>query len=327
MVYEARCLTCEQEAQEQVEQQDLDEKQKQEEKNKIKLYKYIGETSRSCFERGWEHANDMAQLKTSSHMLKHAIQKHPEQDMGEVQFGMKIIKTCQSSFERQIYESVMIQQERKSHHILNSRTEFNRCSLPRIITQVGEQVYENYSKEIQQEKEQEEKLEKLITNLRKKKNKARLMPSKDENLGTKRRKIDEQNYISITEIWGRPAKTTSTKNKAEHQLEKPEANKKRKTKHEAQQENPKFDHPQDIKLELDPPEHKMEQENLEKPVIQTGPGWQEPVDWDKRLEEHRKRIVKEEQERNSRLEHQEKKTKSWELYRLCKNYLEENNSK
>ena len=71
----------------------------------------------------------------------------------------------------------------------------------------------------------------------------------------------------------------------------------------------------------------MEQENLEKPVIQTGPGWQEPVDWDKRLEEHRKRIVQEEQERNSRLERQEKKTKSWELYRLCKNYLEENNSK
>ena len=88
-----------------------------------------------------------------------------------------------------------------------------------------------------------------------------------QTLGTKRRKIDEQNYISITEIWGRPAKTTSTKNKAEHQLEKPEANKKRKTKHEAQQENPTFDHPQDNKLELDPPEHKMEQENLEKPVV------------------------------------------------------------
>ena len=40
--------------------------------------------------------------------------------MGEVQFGMKIIKNYQCSFEMQIYELVMIQQERKSHHILNS---------------------------------------------------------------------------------------------------------------------------------------------------------------------------------------------------------------
>ena len=170
---------------------EIDEKEKSELKKTAKLYKYIGESSRSSFERGWEHVNDMAQLKTTSHMLKHVLTKHPEQDMAEVQFGMKIVRTCMSSFERQIYESVLIQREREEHHILNSRTEYNRCSLPRITTQVGEQEVEKYNQTLLQEKQEEEKLEKMIINLRKQRNEARLMPAKSQDLGTKRRKSTE----------------------------------------------------------------------------------------------------------------------------------------
>ena len=53
-------------------------------------------------------------------MLKHALTEHGEQDMGELKFGMHILRTCKSSFERQIYESVVIQQERKYHHIMTT---------------------------------------------------------------------------------------------------------------------------------------------------------------------------------------------------------------
>ena len=116
------------------------------------MYKCIGEKSRSSFECGWEHVNDMAQLKTSSHMLKHALTTNQEQEMSEVQFGIRIIRSCQSSFERQIYESVIIQQERKYHHIINSCSEFNRCSLSRLAAQVGENEYEKYSEELKQKK-------------------------------------------------------------------------------------------------------------------------------------------------------------------------------
>ena len=66
---------------------------------------------------------DLAQLRSCTHMLKHIVGEHPEQDMGEVKFGMKVLKYTRSSFERQIMESVLIQQEKEQHQLLNSRTE------------------------------------------------------------------------------------------------------------------------------------------------------------------------------------------------------------
>ena len=128
--------------------------------------------------------------------------EHPEQELEAVQFGMKIIRTCQSSFERQIFESVLIQQARKEHNVLNSRSEYNRCSLPRLTTQIGEQEFDKYNKELLEEKKQEEKLEQKIRTIRKLRNKNRLMPSKPLNQGTKRRTINENEYITIQEMWG-----------------------------------------------------------------------------------------------------------------------------
>ena len=50
------------------------------EKGKMKIFKYIGETSRSVKERGFEHHNDIDQLKTSSHMLRHLLEMHDGED-------------------------------------------------------------------------------------------------------------------------------------------------------------------------------------------------------------------------------------------------------
>ena len=50
----------------------------------------------------------------------------------------------------------------------------------------------------------------------------------------------------------------------------------------------------------------------------------EIVDWDKRLLEHRTRLETETREREQRLEKQKIKIKSWELYRECKTFLENN---
>ena len=41
-----------------------DEEKKKELMKKIKLHKYVGETSRSVFERSWEHTNSRDQLQT-----------------------------------------------------------------------------------------------------------------------------------------------------------------------------------------------------------------------------------------------------------------------
>ena len=37
----------------------------------IKLYKYIGDTVRSIYERGLEHIRDFRELTKDSHMIKH----------------------------------------------------------------------------------------------------------------------------------------------------------------------------------------------------------------------------------------------------------------
>ena len=56
-------------------------------------------------------------------MLKHAVSVHPDKDMSEVVFGMSVLKYTQTSFERQIGESVIIQSERSKHYLLNSRSD------------------------------------------------------------------------------------------------------------------------------------------------------------------------------------------------------------
>ena len=118
-------------------------------------------------------------------MLKHAVGVHHNQDMTKVQFGMKVVKYNQSSFERQIRESVTIQSERQDHILLNSRTEYNRCSLSRLCTQVGEGEYKNYSEQLDLEKKEEEKIEYRIRQLRKERNKARMYPTRE---GDKKRR-------------------------------------------------------------------------------------------------------------------------------------------
>ena len=46
--------------------------------------------------------------------------------------------------------------------------------------------------------------------------------------------------------------------------------------------------------------------------------------WDEKIKEHRKELEQREQERIERLKRKQDKEQSWELARLCKEYLEEN---
>ena len=88
-----------------------------------------------------EHCHDLTQLKTNSHMLKHIVEKHEEEELGGVTFLMKAMKFHRSAFERQIYESVMIQANRH-HRILNSKAEYKRCALPRLSIKLGKRQIE-----------------------------------------------------------------------------------------------------------------------------------------------------------------------------------------
>ena len=141
------------------------------EKKILKMTKYIGESARSCFERGSEHLDDMVHLRTSSHLLKHYLTSHEGEDINNITFRMKAVKFHRSAFERQIHESVRIQSSRGIHDLMNSKSEYNRCALPRLGLKWGDREFKEKKDEEEHEASLEEELEKKIRQMRKNKNK------------------------------------------------------------------------------------------------------------------------------------------------------------
>ena len=174
--------------------------------NKVtRIYKYIGETNRSSFERGSEHIGDMRAIKPSSHLLKHVLDQHEGEMLDEVDFRMRVTKFHKSPFERQIQESVLIQAS-KGHHLLNSKMEYNRCQIPRLTIKMGEKEIverkKDLEKDILEEKRQDQELEDKIKYLRKLINRKRdpRRPQQCEP-SRNRARIDPDGLISL-EILG-----------------------------------------------------------------------------------------------------------------------------
>ena len=166
------------------------------ERNKIKRYLYIGEINRSVYERGLEHQRDVAGCKTSSHMLCHLLDQHEEEEpeWDKVRFGMRIVKSTRSAFERQILESVEIQKAR-NQLIMNDKSEYNRCALPRLTTRLGEKELSKWREEDKKEMEREATLEEKIRLRKKEKAKRRAENNRRMEPGQSRRKkqrVEEQ---------------------------------------------------------------------------------------------------------------------------------------
>ena len=166
LVYETYCMTCEEMDAKRLEEEEKERGEKNKntmnnkEKELPKLYKYLGETCRSVWERAAEHLADLRNLSPTSHLLKHILDRHEEEEVESIRFGIRIVKYTRTPFERQILESVKIQQERQSHFLLNSRAEYNRCAIPRLSSKIGEKEYKRWEKEGEKEMEKEDALKK-----------------------------------------------------------------------------------------------------------------------------------------------------------------------
>ena len=87
---------------------------------------------------------------------------------------IRVLKFTQSALERQILESVKIQEERKKHLIMNSKAEYSRGTIPRLTTKMGDNEYdESRKKKKREEKEQEERVGRDIARRRKERCKTR----------------------------------------------------------------------------------------------------------------------------------------------------------
>ena len=147
IVYETWCLTCEERGIKEIEEDDtIDEEMRNRRIREMRRYNYIGESSRSLYERGLEHLRDLEELKMDSHMLKHYFDKHAEEELEKMKFGGRIIDKPRTAFNRQISESVTIQHQKQKSFIINSKSEYNRCALPRLTANLGEIPVEKLEK-------------------------------------------------------------------------------------------------------------------------------------------------------------------------------------
>ena len=68
---------------------------------------YIGETSRSLYERSKEHVADAKSFKEGSHIVKHWLSSH-EEDKEQPEFIFKKISSHKDCLSRQIAEAILI---------------------------------------------------------------------------------------------------------------------------------------------------------------------------------------------------------------------------
>ena len=307
IVYETWCLTCEERGRKAIEEdENLDEETRNRKMREMKVYKYVGESSRSFYERGLEHLRDLEELKMDSHMLKHYFEKHGEEEMEEMKFGGRIVDKPRTAFNRQISESVTIQHEKKKNVILNSKSEYNRCALPRLTANLGEIPMEKLEKKKREEKEEERKLQGKIRDLRIRISKTRReLPRENQQPAQKKRKTGTITYRRVINM---DMEGEKRKNENDTETEKKTTNgSKRIRKLEVRE----MELPEG--LEYEGGRRKTDEELAE--------------EWKERLREREIWMQEEETRRVERIEKARKLQRGWELMRMCKEMIEENGEK
>ena len=112
-------------------------KRNRENEKEMNIFRYIGESSRSTYERGSEHKSDLKFRRPKSHLLRHCVEVHENEDPDKIEFGMRMISSHRTAFERQLAEAVMIEKF-NGPYLLNSKLEYSRCNIPKMQLKLGE---------------------------------------------------------------------------------------------------------------------------------------------------------------------------------------------
>ena len=95
----------------------------------------------------------------------------------------------------------MIQQESSKHTIFNSKSEYNRCTLPRLTTKKGEKEFAAWRKEKLESKKKEEYLERKNRIMRKERNKERRVEMNINNIPPKKkRKLTTEKFMTVKQM-------------------------------------------------------------------------------------------------------------------------------
>ena len=93
---------------------------------------YVGESSRSIQERASEHMGAARRGDSKSHMVRHQALEHKGEPPD---FHFKVVSYHRTALNRQIKEAVRIRRRGGATNILNSKSEFNRCQIPRLVVE------------------------------------------------------------------------------------------------------------------------------------------------------------------------------------------------
>ena len=86
MVYETWCITCYDAEESKIEEEMEEGKEREKRILQIPKHKYIRETAKSAYERGWGHQEALRKLEEDSHLLKHGV------PMDKIIFGMRVVQ-------------------------------------------------------------------------------------------------------------------------------------------------------------------------------------------------------------------------------------------
>ena len=121
---------------------------------------YVGESSRSIQERAGEHWSAARRGDEDNHMVRHQAMVHEGE---KPEFLFKVISTHRTALNRQIREAVRIRRRGGAGNILNSKAEFSRCHIPRLVVEIEDD--EKRKARVAREKEDRECVNKLLSDL------------------------------------------------------------------------------------------------------------------------------------------------------------------
>ena len=194
---------------------------------------YVGESSRTIFERAREHWKDVSNKPDKSHMAKHQQLVH---EGAAPEFVMRAVGFYRTALSRQIGEAVRIMRRGGEGMVLNSKSEFDRCKIPRLqLEQIDEEELRSMGEQELMEdlntlEEHSRKWSSRKYEERKKKDNARVWSretrsnvreQEDDDSQEKKRAKKKRKFVLMEENWG---ETRGEEQKLEEVEEQPKDN-------------------------------------------------------------------------------------------------------
>ena len=154
---------------------------------------YVGESARSIFERAGEHQADAISRKEDSHILKHWLSSHPEESEPP-NFRIEVVGSFQDALTRQVAEAVRI--ELRGENVLNSRSEYTRCRIPRLV--IDQDEWKKHKLNEKSELEKKTEPEEIVTlengeEVVEVREEEKILSNQEKKSKFQKRKVDESN--------------------------------------------------------------------------------------------------------------------------------------